>query len=375
MSRYSQLEDCANMSGHQFTFPPPPPAPPKAISRYPTVPQPFAVGNSGSKGRGSRGGRKDYGDRGHGHGFNRSRGRSGHFGFTQSTSSYSNPSLGIDQRRSSLPDVNYNVQTSDYRRSGYPLPCCPPNQLPQYQNNVLQSYELQKEDFPPNARSPQAVYLANGSGSYQNINGQYQCTSHDHGHSLPTLQTPLPAAQNNSSFQTGMQASQPVLMGPPIRMGFDAQRSSSQVQQYGPPTANGINAYRHGLSERSEAPYRHSSRTGVRSGGHTSLDAFPGNCGRGQRREHRDVYNRTRDPNQPSQAAPAVPSFGDQLPLPLKPPALPENTKRPRKKKRKLNQLGLTPKAEELESSEENDTDEEAKLAGMASNAGRGHQL
>lgn len=333
------------------------------------------MGIHGFKGRRGGGSRKNYGDRGHRRGFDRGRGRSGHFGFTQSASSYGNPSLGIDQRRSSLPDVNYSVQTSDYRTSGHPLPCYPPDQLSQFPNNVLHSYEPQKQDFPPNARPSQAVYPANGSGSYQNLNGQYQCTSHDHGHSLPTLQTPLPAAQNNNSFRTNMQAIQPVLMGPPIRMGFDPRRSSSQAQQYGPPTTKGIIAHQHELSNGSEAPYQHDSRMGVRSGSHASLDLFPGNRSRGQRREHGDIYNRTRDPNQRSQAAPAVPSFGIQLPLPLKPPALHENTRKSRKKKRKLNQLGLTPKAEEHESSEEDDTDEEAKLASAASSAGQGHQL
>lgn len=360
------------MSGHQFTFPPPPPAPHKAIPSYPGAPQTSAVGIHGSKGRG---GRKDYGNHGHGRGFDGGRGRSGHFGFTQTPPSYGNPSLGTNQRRSSLPDVNYHVQTNNYRRGGYPLPSYPSIPLPQTATDVPQGYEPQKQDFPPNARPPHAVYPANGSGSYQDVNGRCQCTSHDHGHSLPTLQTPLPAAQNNSSFQRSMHASRPVLMGPPIRMGFDARRSGSQAQQHGPPTANGINAYQHGLSDGCEAPYRHSSPMRIRSGGHASLNVFPGNRGRGQRHEHGDVYNRTRDPSQRNQAAPAVPSFGSQLPLPLKPPALHENTRKPRKKKRKVNQLGLTPKAEEHESSEEDDIDEEAKLASVASNAGQGHHL
>ena len=358
------------MSGHQFTFPPPPPAPPKAISSYSGAPQPFAAGLYGSKGRG---GRKDYGNRGYGRGFDRGRGRSGQLGFTQSTSNYGNPSLGIDQRRSPLPDVNYNIQTNDYRRTGYPLPGHPPIQLPQFPTSVPQGYEPQNPNYPPNARPPQAAYPANGS--YQNLNGQYQCTSHENGHSLSILQTPMPAPQNNSPFQTNMQTSQPVLMGPPIRMGFDARRSGSQAQQHGPPTANGINVYRHGLSDGSEALYRHSSPMGVRAGGHASLNVFPGNRGRGQRREHGELYNRTRDSNQRHQAAPAVPSFGSQVPLPLKPPALHENTRKPRKKKRRSNQLGLTPKTEEHESSEEDDTDEEAKYAGVASKTSQGHQL
>ncbi|MCJ1314509.1 hypothetical protein MMC25_008191 [Agyrium rufum] len=59
-------------------------------------------------------------------------------------------------------------------------------------------------------------------------------------------------------------------------------------------------------------------------------------------------------------AAPAVPSFGLPLPIPLS--EQPEPKKEPRKRKREHNQLGLTPKTEDHESSEE-DVDEEQKLA------------
>ena len=49
----------------------------------------------------------------------------------------------------------------------------------------------------------------------------------------------------------------------------------------------------------------------------------------------------------------------------MKPPAPQEMARRPKKKKRRHNQLGLTPKTLEHESSEEeeNDVDEETKLA------------
>lgn len=61
----------------------------------------------------------------------------------------------------------------------------------------------------------------------------------------------------------------------------------------------------------------------------------------------------------------------------MKPPALYENTRKPRKKKRKHNQLGLTPKAEEHESSEEeeDDVNEEARLAAVTASASQGPQL
>jgi hypothetical protein len=69
-------------------------------------------------------------------------------------------------------------------------------------------------------------------------------------------------------------------------------------------------------------------------------------------------------------APPAVPSFGN--PLPAKPPPpLDASRKTSKKKKRKFNQLGLTPKTEEHESSEEeDDVDEEARLAAGGSGNG-----
>lgn len=65
-----------------------------------------------------------------------------------------------------------------------------------------------------------------------------------------------------------------------------------------------------------------------------------------------------------TQVAPAVPSFGN--PLPVKPPVPQVETKKAKKKKkRRVNQLGLTPKTVEHVSSseEEDDIDEELKLA------------
>ena len=360
------------MSGHNFTFPLPPPAPPKASPSYPGVSQPFA-GPIGSK---SRGDNKDHGHPGHGRGSNRGSGRSRHIGSTQSNSSYGNPSLGIDHRHSSLPDMGFNVQTHDYRKSGYPLPRYPPVQLPQFPTSVCRGYGPQNQAFPPNARPPQAAYPTNENGAYQIYNGQHQYTSHGYGPSLSTMQASLPAAQNNSSFQTNTHAGLPVLMGPPIRMGFDTRRNGSQIQQHALPTANGSRAYQYALSDGNESPYRHDSSMGSGSGGHESLNALPENRGRGQKRGHVESYNKPRNQNLRAQVAPSVPSFGSQLALPSKPPVLQGNTRKPRKKKRKHNQLGLTPKAEEHESSEdEDDTDEEARLAAVAASAGQGHQL
>lgn len=68
-------------------------------------------------------------------------------------------------------------------------------------------------------------------------------------------------------------------------------------------------------------------------------------------------------------APPPVPSFGN--PLPAKPPPVDTTRKPAKKKKRRFNQLGLTPKTEEHESSEEeDDADEETRLAPNTAGAG-----
>lgn len=361
------------MSDHSFIFPPPPPAPPKSSHSYPGLSQPFARSN-GYRGRGNRENRRI---RGHGDDHNLGSRRGGHVGSSQSTSSYANSSLGENNMHSSSPNYGYSVQTNDHRKSGYPLPSYPPVQFPHYPTNIHQGYGQQSPAFLANARPLQAAYPANENGSTPKYNAKKQYTLHGYGPPLPAIQVPLPAAQSNNSFQTNAHAGQPVLMGPPIRMGFDAQRNGHQTQQYAQPLANGPNAYQHELLNGNDSPYQHSSPVGFSFGRHESPSSFSGPRGRGQKRGHGEAFNRPRNQNHRTQVAPAVPSFGSPLPLPMKPPVLHENTRKPRKKKRKHNQLGLTPKAEDYESSEdeEDDADEEARLATVAASAGQGTQL
>lgn len=80
------------------------------------------------------------------------------------------------------------------------------------------------------------------------------------------------------------------------------------------------------------------------------------------KRDHSSAFNKPQSTAPRTPAAPAVPSFGN--PLPSKPPPAADATRKPKKRKRKHNQLGLTPKTEDHESSEEEeDADEESKLA------------
>ncbi|QQK44294.1 CCCH zinc finger protein [Penicillium digitatum] len=83
-----------------------------------------------------------------------------------------------------------------------------------------------------------------------------------------------------------------------------------------------------------------------------------------QKRDHSSAFSKPQSTAPRTPAAPAVPSFGN--PLPSKPPPAADSTanRKAKKRKRKHNQLGLTPNAENHESSEEDvDEDEESKLA------------
>lgn len=167
-------------------------------------------------------------------------------------------------------------------------------------------------------------------------------------------------------------------------MGFDSQPPADFRQAPPPiqppfqhPVSNGASPYHndHHYDQRYErryenrAPYRQDSPGAFHANHRSSPNPFPGNRGRGQKRGHSDAFGKPRASNPRTPAAPAVPSFGN--PLPVKPPVPQENGRKPRKKKRRTNQLGLTPKAEEHESSsEEEDADEESKLAAAVGAAG-----
>ena len=88
------------------------------------------------------------------------------------------------------------------------------------------------------------------------------------------------------------------------------------------------------------------------------------------------MFGRARNKGSRGQAAPAVPSFGAPLPLPVKPPVPLDSSRKSKKKRKKNNQLGLTPKLEEHASSEEeDDSDEETKLAAAVTDSMQGSQL
>ncbi|EAW15115.1 CCCH zinc finger protein [Aspergillus clavatus NRRL 1] len=166
--------------------------------------------------------------------------------------------------------------------------------------------------------------------------------SYDASYASPNVQSTAAYHSLGSPNQHATQSMQTPMMGPPIRWGFDASSSAqsfSGSQRGNQRAPRQFNAYGNQPSF-GEAPTKH-----------------------GAKRDRASAFGGKPQPVAPRvPAPPAVPSFGN--PLPVKPPPAADNAPKPKKKKRKHNQLGLTPKTEEHESSEEeDDVDEESRLA------------
>ena len=135
-------------------------------------------------------------------------------------------------------------------------------------------------------------------------------------------------------------------MGPPIRMGFKDNAGGAYV-----------------VSPNQEFDATSSKQIFDISQVHYKIDNRPQSSsdGRGQKRPHADAFT-PRDVKPKPLTSPAVPSFGAPLATTIATsPPKHEDPKPKKKKPRKHNQLGLTPKGETPEVSD--DEDEEAKLA------------
>lgn len=268
-------------------------------------------------------------------------------------------------------------------RGGYSLPNYPPVQLPQYPANLGQEYGYTPSNYATSVPRPvQELYPTSVQHIPQQYGGRQQHGSYGYG-SHVQLNQPISHPYQNPAApppRPSPSNGQPILMGPPIHWSSDQQQLSNQTQQFPPPIApNGTSTYQHGPLSGGGSPYRYSqsSSNGITLSRHDSSNPFVGNRGRGQKRGHGDAFGRPRNQIQRPQAAPAVPSFGGPPLLPVKPPIPQERPAKRSKKKRKHNQLGLTPKTEEHESSEEeeDDVDEEARLAATVAGSVQGHQL
>ncbi|KAL9605904.1 MAG: hypothetical protein Q9179_000925 [Wetmoreana sp. 5 TL-2023] len=340
------------MSAKSFSFPPPPPPPQQAP--YEPV---LSSGNSFSRGRGDK--RWERGPRGRGRG-NSHRGLRGgnHYGGGNTSSG-----AGYATRNE-----------SGYGGGSYPLPNYPPVQQPQYPANSRNGYNNATASYAPVASHPIPHEAYPHYPPHQNA--QPQVASYSYGPPSYNSQEhnyPYQSQHEPSQHSTSNYASPPVTMGPPIRWGFGGQSIESRPF---PPGKRGPTEYNEAYSSfGSEPPHRQSSPHGPHRGGHRPPHRYRGGRGHQSTRGNRDVSSDSITSSRKTQVAPAVPNFGN--PLPVRPPTPKVEAKKPKKKKkRRVNQLGLTPRTEEhISSSEDEDgIDEESKLAasvGVAGTAGQ----
>ncbi|KAL4752647.1 hypothetical protein BDW72DRAFT_170705 [Aspergillus terricola var. indicus] len=308
------------MNPQGFSFPPPPPPPP--TQQHPPQQQ-YAHNNAftpyGQNHHGQRGGRGGGQFRGRGRGYG-NRGRGGHF-----MNSDANQSGGYAAAPGGYAPMTY---------SGYPAQQMPNQQTsiptPHYTQPPSQNFSnaVTGSTFASTSHYPQPA--VHGT-PYQQQSG-YSTT-----YATPTTQQSPSYTQTNPARQNATPSVQPTMMGPPIRWGFEGTGHSGSFPGPQRPNQRG---------PRQNNTYNHQSSPGKHA----------------NKRDHTSAFGKPQSTAPRVPAPPPVPSFGN--PLPLKPPTPVDSQRKPKKKKRKHNQLGLTPKTEEHESSEEeDDADEETRLA------------
>ncbi|KAJ5092184.1 Zinc finger CCCH-type [Penicillium alfredii] len=278
----------------------PPPPPPP-----PTTQQPSAYPSAQ---HGPHWGRGAGGPRGRGRGHNNRGGRGGHFADSRPSAYPPNPA-GFN-----YPPVNYGGYPTQPMSTTY----MPPSQYPPSQSSSFQ--------HPPNPPFPPPQQFATGSTAYQQL-------------SYNTANLPSYPPQTTPTYPAGV-----------------------PTPQHSPPPNPMMGSMHWGADRQGTVPYMGAQP------GHTRgprLSHPHGNHGPKQKhatkRDHTAAFSKPQSTLK-TPAPPPVPSFGN--PLPVKPPPAADAIRKPKKRKRKHNQLGLTPKTEEHESSEEDeDVNEESKLA------------
>ncbi|KAI9790189.1 MAG: hypothetical protein M1816_005389 [Peltula sp. TS41687] len=328
-------------SNPAFVFPPPPPPPPRA-SDFTYQRQGHCGGGGRGRGRGSRGDgpRKPW--------------------------EHNSP-----PRAQNVPQDNHMPAQPAYGQVAQPPPSY--GYMPQ------QAVPAQPSFTPLYPVPHQAQASAAGSTFPLSSNGQYALPS---GHGLPI---PL---SHYGLWQPSVAPNQTQIMGPPIRMGFSDNSGPSSMTPAFPhhyhPVNYAVSAYNappqdhHISSANNNSPFN-----GYQS--HTNQSPNPNrppnnnvSRGPGARRndsrrgqQHHNSHKKTRNDAPRPKAPPAIPSFLSAA-LPAKPdasiPGSDVTGQGRKKKKRKYNALGLTPRTVEHEDSGD-DVDEEMKL-GNSTGAG-----
>ena len=370
------VSEDTKMSGQTFTFPPPPPAPPQTSLNFPTYSQP-QHGYSTYGGRSNRGSRGHW-DRGRGNGRGGSRG--GAFGSQISGSGTGGNPRGIHEQHG-FQNKGFGTQAIGQGHDRFSQPKYPAVQLPQYPANLRQDYGHRPSNFLLNNGSQQiqVPFTSYGQPAQHYQTGQSSYSSNDYGPPMNGMQftTQDSYGVGHVTHNFNSPVNPPASMNQAILPNLQRDQHSHQSQSLPQPTASGTIATANAPNSGADLAHQQSSFTNFQSSFQRSSDSHSSYRGRNQKRRPGEAFGKSRNPNPRPRAPPAVPSFGGALPLPVKPPIPQEQGGKPRKKKRKHNQLGLTPKTEDHESSEEDedDVDEESKLAKVAFSSGGESQL
>lgn len=374
------------MVSQGFTFPPPPPPPPVANTQaYPIYVPPgqhFSHGygqSSHGTGRGGRGRERGRG-RGEVFGGSRGSGNRGVLGYNGYPSVNTGYSTGQNDYHGAQPSANpystsvgyANSNNISLQQSQYPA-----NDHTRYTQSPKQTVGIHPQHPIPPQFSPQGSHIDPAHGRQ----AQY---GFNNGGSLNGAPSHPPGYRKQEA--DSMLQSQPIMMGPPIRMGFGDRhlKNSDSVghESQGEPTRIGPielpknqilqlpldqrqfpnnQSHLHPVPRYENISPRFDAHGGFHQIHRGSPNPFPGNRGRAPKRMHGEAFDSSRNMATRVTAPPSIPSFVD--PMLGKPSSNREEVKKPRKKKRRHNQLGLTPRTEEHESSEEEDVDEEIRLA------------
>ncbi|PYH99506.1 hypothetical protein BO71DRAFT_368839 [Aspergillus ellipticus CBS 707.79] len=334
------------MNSQGFSFPPPPPPPPsqqqpQPQQQYPSQqhqhqhhPNPAFASQYGAQPYyGQRGGRAPgahHRGRGRGYG-NRGAGRGGHFRTPDANRAYPTaaPSgVGYNQMNYS----GYAAQPMSATPQTIPTAPITPSTASNFQHPTNAASFTASQPFTQASAPHGPPYQ-----TQQNYGRTYAPST---AQPTPTYPSVMPTHQPLNP------PAQPPMMGPPMRWGFEQQGPTGTFT--GPQRG-------HQRNGRPFNGYGAQSPTGERPPNHAN------------KRDHNSAFGKHQSVALRIPAPPPVPSFGN--PLPSKPPPPVDAARKPKKKKRKHNQLGLTPKTEDHESSdEEDDVDEESRLA--SGNAG-----
>ena len=321
------------MTPTNFIFPPPPPPPPPPSSNFDSHPSSLNQGYS-SNGYDSNSAGGQYAGRSN----SSARAWPPRGSRNGASSGYSNLRMNGQHLITRGGYINrYSSQSQSYPNGAIQFPSqhFQAQQVPQngYEQHV---YGLSHGSYDPlrNPTIPRNPCFSNNESVQAMLNAQNTTNASPNGSWYGSERQ---SASGNSWYNTNQ-----TVIGPPTRVGYERAGRTKPVQPYGQASSQGTQQNSTSIENNFST---HQGSSSMR----TNSATFGSPLG--------TFLEPLVPPSVPGAGAPLRAAYSVGL----------ENVRKPRKK-RKHNQLGLTPKTEDHESSEEEDVDEESKLAAVQHN-------